>query len=150
MCRPIVNLTTTKKDDTKDLQPCIDRLAKLLEDFSGGKINCKVQQDFSITSFRGTPLTTKELDLRKLKTERPAEAVLKLETDQAAALAVKGKEKATAQALKSSKKLARMTEKNARHLEKEATTKIKVFSIFYCSVQHKVYIYLCMLVYKRK
>ena len=88
--------------------------------------------------------------MQKLKTEGPAEAVLKLETDQAAALAVKGKEKATAQALKSSKKLARMTEKNARHLEKEATAKIKVFSIFYCSVQHKVYIYLCMLVYKRK
>ena len=51
----IVNLTTTKKDNTKDLHPCIDRLAKMLEDFSGGKVNCKVQQDFSITSFRGTP-----------------------------------------------------------------------------------------------
>ncbi len=89
------NLATTKKDDTKDLQPCIDRLAKLLEDFSGGKVNCKVQQDFSITSFRRTPLTTKALDLQKLKTERHAEAVLKLETDQAAALAVKDKEKIT-------------------------------------------------------
>ena len=127
----IVNLTTTKKDDTKDLQPCIDRLAKLLEDFSGGKVNCKVQ-DFSITSFRGTPLTTKALDLQKLKTERHAEAVLKLETDQAAALAVKDKEKTTAQALKSTKKLAKMTEQHAKHLEKEATTKMKVFSIFHC------------------
>ena len=92
----IVNLTTTKKDANKDLQPCIDRLAKLLEDFSGGKVNCKVQQDFLINSFRGTPLlTTKAFDLQKLKTERHAEAVLKLETDQAAALAVKDKEKIT-------------------------------------------------------
>ena len=42
----IVNLTTTKKDDAKDLQPCINRLGKLLEDFSSSKVNCKVQQRF--------------------------------------------------------------------------------------------------------
>ena len=85
--------------------------------------------------------------MQKLKMERHAEAVLKLETDQAAALAVKDKEKATAQALKSTKKLAKTNEKNARQLEKDAKTKKKVFSLYfiacniYCSVQHKVYIY---------
>ncbi len=55
----------------------------MLEDFSGGKVNySKISR-----------LTTKVLDLQKLKTERHAEAVLKLETDQAAALAVKEKRK---------------------------------------------------------
>ena len=88
--------------------------------------------------------------MQKLKTEGPAEAVLKLETDQAAVLAVKDKEKTTAQALKSTKKLVKIAGKKTQSTWKEATTKMKVFSIFHCGDQHKVYIYLCMLVYKRK